>query len=959
MEFCILGPVELRLGDRKFGFGRAKERFLLGVLALRHGKVVSVQTVIDALWDDPPKQARKDLHAYLSRLRSTLRRAGAQAEIRTLDGGYQFVPGPDELDYIRFQDLVRAGRTAREAGDLEAAAEALREALALWRGDVVQGLDTMWMENRRDDLEDRERLPSYQALCTIELSRGNYHEVLNRLDAVVDRHEHDTTFAALRLAALDGLGRYEDFDACWRQIYDRCAQSFGTGPPRELQDQHRRLLQARDVRTPADHGRTQAALRAIPPAQLPPTVSGFVGRAGPLAELERRLIQAHANGPDATLVIVLTGPVGVGKTELGLRWGHAIQDRFPHGRLYADLSGYAATPARAPESVLAELLESLGVTAANVPASASQRSSLFRSMLAGRRVLLFLDNARSSDQVLPLLPGSAHAVVIVTSRHRLTDLVNHRGAHRLVVERFTAAETEELLKTLVPEPHRHAELLTPEAATRLTGGLPRAIRVLADTLTGTAPDRLPGPDDLLLAGEADTRTLLASILWSYDSLDAGAARTFRTLSPHSEPALGLAAATALDGTDPDTTRAHLATLAAVHLIGAREDRYPMDALTRAAGERLAVKVDPAEVRDLAQARLLDWFGGLAADVAETLAPTRPRAGPEPPGRYAEAEATLARERAGICAAVRRSARTHRDRAVAVLRVLRPHLAVGGNPQDWLSAHEAVRAAAVDAHDLGGEAEALAGLARLHHHLGDLDATLEPAHLAVTLFRATGDPRGLAEVLLLLATHYGETGEHEPAKARAREALAILARIDEPALAARTHLQLGAELLRTGELAPAAGHLSAAEETFRRLPDHRQRARALLRLGVLARRRGRDDEAAAHLGEAARLHARHPADHGETVAVLLELGEAAFDRGDHAEALLRARETVGLCRSRADHPSSVRAHVTIVRALAATGRQGDAWVESRRTLDLIDEFPHEVDEHVREQFTKLGLWPLPR
>jgi hypothetical protein len=129
--------------------------------------------------------------------------------------------------------------------------------------------------------------------------------------------------------------------------------------------------------------------------------------------------------------------------------------------------------------------------------------------------------------------------------------------------------------------------------------------------------------------------------------------------------------------------------------------------------------------------------------------------------------------------------------------------------------------------------------------------------------------------------------------------------------------------------------------------------------VLARRRGRIDEAAAHLREAAELHTRHPADHARTVAVLLELGETAFDRGDHAEALFRARATVGLCRPGADHPASVRAHVTIVRALAATGRQGDAWVESRRTLDLIDEFPHEVDDHVRTQFTKLGLWPLPR
>ncbi|WP_103349337.1 BTAD domain-containing putative transcriptional regulator [Amycolatopsis sp. CA-128772] len=953
MEFRILGPVELRAGDQQVRIERAKERFLLGVLAMHHGKVVSVRTVIDALWDDPPKQAKKDLHAYLSRLRATLRRAGAEARILTQDGGYRFVTGADELDYARFQDLVRTARAARDAGEHDAAAQALRDALGLWRGEVVQGLATLWMENRREDLEDRERLPGYQALCTIELARGRHQEVLDRLGEVAEGHEHDTTFAALRLAALDGLGRYEDFDACWRQIYDRCAQSFGTGPPRELQDQHRRLLQARDARTPADHTRTQAALRAIPPAQLPPTVSEFVGRAGPLAELDQRLMRAHVNGPKSTLVVVLTGPVGVGKTELGLRWGHATGDRFPHGQLYADLSGYAVSPARAPDGVLAELLESLGVAGAAVPASPTQRSSLFRSMLAGRRVLLFLDNARDSDQVIPLLPGSAHAVVIVTSRHRLTDLVNHHGAYRLALDRFTAAETAELLTALTPEPLP----LTAEAAARLTGGLPRAIRILADALTSAPASRPPRPDDLLLAGEADTRTLLASILWSYDSLDAGAARTFRTLSPHSEPALGLAAATALDGTDGDTTRAHLATLCAVHLMSVRDDRYTMDAVTRAAGERLAVKVDPADVRMLAQARLLNWFAEFATSVAETLAPTRPRAPGEPDG-YAEAEERLERERAGICVAVRRGAATHLGLVAGLLRVLRPHLTIGRNLPDWLAAHEAVRAAAVAAQDRGCEAEAHAGLARLHHLLGDPGAAMESAHLAVTLFRTTADRRGVAELLLFLAARYGETGAHETATAHAREALAIHADIDEPALAARTHIRLASERAHAGEPTLAAGHLTEAAELAGRLPDPRLRARAVLRLGILARRRDHADAAAGYLREAVDLHARHPGDHTETVTALLELAEAATDRGDHAEALLRARETVGLCRSRADHPRSVRAHVAIVRALAATGRQGDAWTESRRTLDLIDEFPDAVDDYVREQFTKLGLWPLP-
>ncbi|QKV74138.1 BTAD domain-containing putative transcriptional regulator [Amycolatopsis sp. Hca4] len=498
MELNILGSVELRLDDQTVDFKRAKERFLLGVLAMRHGKLVNVQTVIDALWDDPPLHARKTLHAYVSRLRATLRGTGGDSEILTQDGGYKFVRGQDSLDYLRFKDLVRAGRAARETNELDTAAEALDQAVTLWRGDVVAGLNTSWMERQREDMEDRELLPAYQALCTIELQRGNLHEVLKRLDAVPERHEQDVTFAALRLSALDGLGRFEDFDACWRQIWDRCAESYGTSPPRELQEHYRKLLQERELVEPADHRRTQAALRAIPPAQLPLTVSEFIDRPAHLAELEKLLVKAQMNGPTSTLVIVITGPVGVGKTQLGLHWAHTIQEQFPYGQLYADLSGYSPTPARSPDDVLVELLESLGVAAPDIPISPRLRGHQLRTKLAGRRILLFLDNALNSEQVIPLLPGSAASVVIVTSRHRLTDLVNDHGAYRLTVARFTPAETAQLLTALVPDLHAPAGNFTAEAANHLTGGLPRAIRILADALTTTtAPADPPAPGDLL------------------------------------------------------------------------------------------------------------------------------------------------------------------------------------------------------------------------------------------------------------------------------------------------------------------------------------------------------------------------------------------------------------------------------------------------------------------------------
>src|SRR4051794_23435342 len=207
MEFRTLGPVELRFGDRKIPLGRAKERSLLGVLMLNHGKVVSLGTVTEALWDDnPPAHAKKDLQAYISRLRAALRGYGVSARIVTQRGGYLFLPEDDELDYARFKALVRESGIARRAGRLEEAATALREAMDLWRGSAVEDLDTVWMERKREDLDRYDRVAGYQALCAVELERGHFREVLQTLDIAMAEHEFDTEYIGQRLIALDGLG---------------------------------------------------------------------------------------------------------------------------------------------------------------------------------------------------------------------------------------------------------------------------------------------------------------------------------------------------------------------------------------------------------------------------------------------------------------------------------------------------------------------------------------------------------------------------------------------------------------------------------------------------------------------------------------------------------------------------------------------------------------------------------
>ncbi|WIX88164.1 BTAD domain-containing putative transcriptional regulator [Amycolatopsis sp. DG1A-15b] len=953
MEFRILGPVELRLGDRKFALGRAKERALLGVLMLNHGKVVSLRTVIEALWDDnPPTHAKKDLQAYISRLRAALRRCGASARIVTQRAGYLFLLEDDELDYARFKALVRDSGITRRAGRLDDAAAALREAMDLWHGLPVEDLSTVWMERTREDLDLYDRVAGYQALCAVELERGHFREVLQILDVAMVEHEFDTEYIAQRLAALDGLGHYEEFDAYWKQVYDRSARSFGTGPARELQELHRRLLQSRDVLAPADFHRTQAALRALPPAQLPSRVSGFVGRSADLARLDELLLRSRVGGSPATLIVAITGPAGVGKTELGLHWAHGVREQFPHGQLHADLSGYGSGPPRDPADVLAEFLDALGVAAAAMPASLSARTAMLRTLLDDRRVLFFLDNARDSEQVEPLLPGSAQCVVVVTSRHRLSDLVTRRGAYRLEAGRFTGTEVAQLLAGLL----RESPVARPDPATvvALTGGTPQAVRTLAELLP--VIEELPGPAELLLAGELASGTILTSLLWSCDALGPHAARLFRSLALHVDQGIAGEAVCALDGTDDETTRGALAELGSRYLVSREDGRYRMDPLTRAAGERLALTLDPRTDRLRAQARLLDWYIARVTEAAETLTPTRWRSA-EPARRlpdYAAAKTFLAAEEAWLSAAIHRAASSDLARAATLLRLLRPHLAFTG--VGWRESAEAVLLAARAATDLDAEGQALTALARIHRALGDPVRAEESLQLAATIFRVTHDNRSLTEVLLLLAGHAEDSGDRVYAESCLRQALEVQSGLEEPAQCAAVHGALGAHLRRRERLEEASGHLSHAKLLYAELGDDRRHAGVALELGRLSRRTGRVNDAVRFLTEAVTMHDRHPADHEETLAALVELSEAGCDAGAHGDVLLHARKALGISRSPTDHSQAVRALVALVRSLAATGRQAEAWNESRQTIALVAELDDPVHDHVRAQFSRLGLWP---
>ena len=294
----------------------------------------------------------------------------------------------------------------------------------------------------------------------------------------------------------------------------------------------------------------------IVPRELPPRVPGFTGRSAELKELARLLDRPGVQGPEPVVITAIGGTAGVGKTALAVHWAHQAADRFPDGQLYVNLRGYDPGQPVAAADALAGFLRALGVPGQDIPPGRDERAARYRSLLAGRRVLVVLDNAGSAEQVRPLLPGAPACAVLVTSRDALAGLVAGDGAARLDLDVLPPEEAMALLRSLIGA-RVDAE---PAAAAELAGQccrLPLALRVAAELIASRPAmplARLAGELadlstrlDLLETG-GDPRTGVRTVLsWSYHHLDPCAARAFRLLGLHPGPDFELYAAAALSG----------------------------------------------------------------------------------------------------------------------------------------------------------------------------------------------------------------------------------------------------------------------------------------------------------------------------------------------------------------------------------------------------------------------------
>ncbi|MEU5263759.1 BTAD domain-containing putative transcriptional regulator [Amycolatopsis sp. NPDC021455] len=589
MKFGMLGPLEVWDGDERLNLGGPQQRALLAVLLVNANSVVSADRLIDHLWGErPPDSARRLLKGCIAGLRKALR-VGRTDRLLTHPPGYLLEVLPGERDLDRFDELVETA--GRLPDDPPVQAAALREALSCWRGPALDGLVPEACRAEAARLDER-RLSVLEQRVDLDLRIGRYPELVAELQALVRQHPLRERLWAQLMLALHGANRQSDALAVYRRIRRSLVEQLGVEPSATLRQAHRVVLAG----TPEAAARTTARAGASPvPAQLPAVAAGFTGRDAELAELTHLLTASRSAVP----ILAVLGAPGVGKTELALRWAHAVRDRFPDGQLYVDLRGYDPGPPLAPAVALAGVLAGLGVAEPDHAVEVDERAARFRTAVSGRRVLLVLDNAATVEQIRPLLPGTPSCAVVVTSRNTLPGLVALHGAHRLGLGPLPPEDARTLLRKLIGE-RADAEPLAAAALAEHCDRLPLALRVAAEYVTGRPAEHLA-----VLAGELGEHRLevleaggdpragvRAAFSWSARRLPPEASRVFR-LAARFRSLDAETVAAALGG-GACAARRVLELLAAEHLVApGAAGRYVVSGLLRAYAASLDEPFRPA------------------------------------------------------------------------------------------------------------------------------------------------------------------------------------------------------------------------------------------------------------------------------------------------------------------------------------------------------------------------------
>lgn len=923
-RFGILGPLLVEDPSGPRSVAAPRQRAVLAALLLAAPRTVSAAELAEQVWNlEPPAGAAGTLHSYLSRLRAAL---GPLADrVRTHSSGYTVELRDAELDIEVFRDLRERGRAATARGDLEGAAAAYTEALALWRGaplaDVPGG---PW----RDDAVrywDEQELLTREELFAVELRLGRAAAVIPQLRVLVGENPFRERPAALLLGALASDGRRAEALAEYQRVRRVLVEEAGIEPGEQLKAAFLEILREDDDRPDA-------------PRLLPADLPDFTGREDQLAAAAEALTGPEPGDPPA--VVVVTGPGGIGKTSFAVRLGQRLRPEFPDGQVFVRLGGLRAP--RRPAELVSEVLRALGVT--EFPGDADKRTALLRATLADRKVLLVLDDATDPAQIRRLLPASAPAAVIVTSRRRLAGVAGQAGvagvagvagqaglaglagqagvtglAGQVPVElgRLPPDQAVAMLARIIGADRAEAE---PAALARLAeacGGLPIALRICGARLAQrrgrsvasllarleAVGQRLAGIEGLDEAA-AERTALRGPLEESYLALNYGAAgrdvdlaRAFRLLSLIGGERFSLPAAAAVLGVDEFDADSAVEHLVQVSLLEpAAPERFAFHPLIQELARGHAVATDSAGARSEAVRRWTSWCLAGAAAADRLFDPNRPRlaweawipqADPAPFAGLAEAGDWFDRESAGLLEAAAAAAEQGDHATAAALPLVLLHgFRTRGRVEEL---EEPLRAGVKAAVELGEPEVAgvqLNSLAIVYGALGRFDEAIATFAEAVPHYESAGLAERVAQARINAAITVAQSGRPAEAAGPLTDSLAELDAL--PATPLLSSLQVSVMLALTEALRDS-GRPEEALELYPRLlaaaeavGDTPRLAIAWGNLGKLHVKNGRAEQGIPCIDTALKLHRSIGNRDGEGYA-LWALGEARAVLGQEAEA----------------------------------------------------------------------------
>ncbi|MFD2415769.1 AfsR/SARP family transcriptional regulator [Amycolatopsis pigmentata] len=480
LEFFLLGALEARVGARPVVVGSPRQRTILAMLLLSADRVVSVDSLIEAVWNgSPPATRRTQVAICIAALRKAFKAAGYPGEvIVTAASGYVLRSAEHRIDAVEFAAAVRAAHLAVECGQIAEATDLLGRALSLWSGPALAGVTGYPVETEAARLEEQ-RLTAYEMRTALQLEQGQHGPLISELAAMAQEYPLREQVRAQLMLAQYRAGRRAEALETFRTGRDHLVREIGIEPGRALQELHNAILADDPSLALPRHLGIQVG-DALTPAQLPPDLPGFIGRREELQILDGLLAAETGKAPAVGVVI---GAAGVGKSVLTLHWAHRVAHRFPDGQLFADLNGYDehARP-REPHAVLEVFLRALGVPGERISDDLHERATLYRSLLDRKRVLVVLDNVRGPEQILPLLPGSGQCCVVATGRGEVGRLLGGHGTTQVRLGVMAEREAVELLDVAIGDSRPASEPESVAKLGELCGRLPLALRISATKL---------------------------------------------------------------------------------------------------------------------------------------------------------------------------------------------------------------------------------------------------------------------------------------------------------------------------------------------------------------------------------------------------------------------------------------------------------------------------------------------